>query len=235
MCLHINYILDFHEGTEICTDCGLVLNPLFIQPSEKTIPTQSVEVIPTQLIPTQIVSIEESLERLNVPTSFSKLCKTFLCKYTKLGLKKNAHLLSVVVYKVLVQEKIPRTMREIAYVFNTTTCKMWKLLTTIQEKEGAKKTENLKAVDILFKYCQMLNIAFDNYKKIANDVEKYSTIFPQLNPCSIIGGVIYNFQKSNKKKISLKKVSEIVNVSSMSIQRFLKRKKVHILRKSNVV
>jgi hypothetical protein len=74
--------------------------------------------------------------------------------------------------------------------------------------------------EILEKYTKKFNIDYKTYTVIKDKVDKFKNTGFQ--PLTIIGGIIYLHFLNIHKKVSMRKISEILGISSISIQRFLK-------------
>ena len=73
---------------------------------------------------------------------------------------------------------------------------------------------------LLEKYCTLLGFDFKTYSVIKELLPNLNTGH---NPLTVIASTIYKYCKENKLKYSMKYIASIVGISSVSIQRFLKR------------
>jgi transcription initiation factor TFIIIB Brf1 subunit/transcription initiation factor TFIIB len=88
---------------------------------------------------------------------------------------------------------------------------------SMQEKD---KVIILKPNEMLEKYCKYLNLDFKAYSVIK---EKISTSLQSgHNPLTIIGANIYVYCKEKKLNYSMKKIASTLNISCISIQRYIK-------------
>jgi response regulator of citrate/malate metabolism len=76
--------------------------------------------------------------------------------------------------------------------------------------------------DVLERYTKRFNIDFNDNTLIKEEVLKY--VNTGFQPLTIIGGVIYDHFLKIKLRKSMKKIAQILGISSISIQRFLKYK-----------
>lgn len=191
-CTHINYVSDSHEGTLVCTDCGLVLDQIFVfnetEHNQNTLQETNDDVF------------QEMLHRLNVTisenkTNENKSMQNIACSlYTKIN-KESAV-----------------SIKEISSVTGVSEKKI-----NLQTKGSVTLVD--KNI-LLEKYCCQLNLTFKQYtviKELLNQQHETGH-----NPITLISSCIYFYCRQNKLKISMKKVSEITGISCISIQRFLK-------------
>jgi transcription initiation factor TFIIIB Brf1 subunit/transcription initiation factor TFIIB len=90
----------------------------------------------------------------------------------------------------------------------------------MQEKD---KVIILKPNEMLEKYCKYLNLDFKAYSVIKENISNISSTGH--NPLTIIGSYIYLYCKENKLNYSMKKIASAVNISCISIQRYIKNLK----------
>jgi hypothetical protein len=74
--------------------------------------------------------------------------------------------------------------------------------------------------EVLERYTTKFNMNFQTFTVIKDELNKFKNTGFQ--PLTIIGGLIYLHFLNIKKKISMRKISEILGISSISIQRFLR-------------
>lgn len=91
-------------------------------------------------------------------------------------------------------------------------------------KQIGKETKNtinlLDISSLLEKYCKLLDLNYKTYSLIKETINKVN--ISGHNPLTIVASHIYKYLKDQKKKISMKKICEVVGISSISIQRYLK-------------
>lgn len=197
LCNHQNKIDDFKEGICVCTDCGLVLeDKLFSnynQQEKKEYSTEKNDVL-------------ELLHRANLPESYSDCILDSL----KNKRKKN---LPYVMYKTLNSNGCNISMKDISAITGLKNNSIY----SMQEKD---KVIILKPNEMLEKYCKYLNLDFKAYSVIK---EKISTSLQSgHNPLTIIGANIYVYCKEKKLNYSMKKIASTLNISCISIQRYIK-------------
>ena len=66
----------------------------------------------------------------------------------------------------------------------------------------------------------MLNLNYKDYTVIKENILKVPV--SGHNPLTVIGTFIYKYSKENRKKLSMKKISTVLQISPISIQRYLK-------------
>ena len=79
----------------------------------------------------------------------------------------------------------------------------------------------LKPELMLEKYCKILDLNFTAYSVIKEKM--LSVSMSGHSPLTIIGSNIYLYTKNNNLKIPMKKIAKTINISCISIQRYLKK------------
>lgn len=211
LCSHENKVDDEREGICVCTDCGLVLEEKLFLPgyNEKTCFETLQCVTSTQKELEKKEEIKELLHRINLPDVFSfQVSKKSLQKQNS---KKSVPFL---LYQSLNENGCPISMKEISAVSGMANNKIYKN----QEKN---EIIIIKPELMLEKYCNMLNLDFNAYSVIKKQISSHSKTGH--TPLTIIGANIYLYIKNNNLKTSMKLVAKTLNISCISIQRYLKQ------------
>lgn len=206
-CKHVQRIDDLKEGTEVCTDCGLVINDKIFVNQE----THFNHELDTSNVKNEIM---EMLERLNLPTIYleniEKTAETFI-KNEKVK-KDMTTVLASSVYKVINKDNTAAiTIKDVSAVSGICEKKIVRL---------DKSIHILESENILEKYCKLNNLDYKNYTVIKENLKKYKVLGH--NPLTLVGAVIYMHCKKNKIKTSMKNISQTLGISTISIQRFIK-------------
>ena len=197
-------VIDEHEGTEVCFNCGLVLsNCLYKEKSyEKNYSETS--------------CFLEFLFRLNAPLNLANECDHFFqsnfFKRDKIGLT---------LYIILLKNNIPRTLKEISSVVGSNTNELWKAISQYQESTG--KILNINPSDITERACKHLGLMFKDSEVIKKKVLHTYANFPSHHPSSIVGVNIYTYCKENKKRIQIKEIASVLGIAQISITRLFKK------------
>ena len=197
-CKHLNQIIDEHEGTYICTDCAFVISNFFC---EENFPIQDKNLIFEQ------TETSEILSRLNLPDSF----KNFISE-TNIddSHKSNTVLNATNIYLTTNINNSVVTLKEMSAI------------TGINSKQIAKnKTNILDKYLLLEKYCTLLDLNYKTYTVIKERLKNLK--LSGHNPLTVVASAIYIYSKENKLKLSMKKISDCFGISSISIQRYLKK------------
>lgn len=200
LCFHRNKITDEREGTIVCSDCGLVLtNQIFHD--EGPIIDHSYAIVSSQ--------IKDILDKLFLPECF---VSDILKKYLTLANKK--YLLEYVVYLTLHDLGFPISIKDISSVTGISDSKIY----DFQEND---KSICLEPKDLLEKYCILLELDYKTYSLIKKELPL--DIKTGHNPLTVIASTIYNYSKKNKLKLSMKKIASVVKISTVSIQRYIRK------------
>ena len=219
MCSHMNLVFDHHEGTEVCTDCGIVVSSLLFHNEARPPITIHYDVFNGRHN-----EFTDYVSSLNLPYSFISFCENELKSLNKLNVGdhsiKTKH--AYVLYNVLKTQHCPRTLKEIASVTGATTTKIWKLQSTVQSiVKSAQLFDDVSPADILERTCSYLNTPFDVMDRIKQELDN----LPDQNnhPATIVGAFIYKNTLKTKHQVSLKRIATTLGISVMSIQRYIKK------------
>jgi transcription initiation factor TFIIIB Brf1 subunit/transcription initiation factor TFIIB len=206
-CQHEIDIIDPHEGTIICTNCGLVKD-LYFQENNKS--------FETPITGDLLGQVENILEQLHLPQQFSNAIKNNLYplssskKFFKPKCKTyNIKKVASTIYQTVNKENSTILLKDILNLSKLTSSQI--------------KTQDVSIVNLEYvieKYTKRFNLSFNNNTVIKEEILKYNNTGFQ--PLTIIGGIIYrHLIKLNLRK-SMKEVAKILGISTISIQRFLK-------------
>lgn len=205
-CQHLTQIEDFHEGTIVCSLCGLVLSPLFID--QITQLSDSCHDSSTKNF--SLTEIRNLLDRVHISTCFATQIDAHLKKnFTTIS--KKAIVYSI--FKILNELDIPISMKELSHA-----CYMNKKM--LHQAQSENDFIHINFLDIVEKYAKLLNLNFKTITLIKETINKCP--MSGHNPNSILASTIYQVCKLTKQRISIKKVSEVTQVSCVSIQRYNK-------------
>lgn len=211
LCSHLNEVIDEKCGDVICTDCGLVI-------CDKVFTTTSVTHHDNSFLTGMNKNkneIDEMLEKLNLPTCFTQnILKNF---NNNLSTKNKKELLPYTIYNTLNAEGFPISIKEISAVSGFTDVKIYSMQNN--------KAIILEPALLLEKYCKLLGLDYNTYAVIKTGLPESSSTGH--NPLTIIASTIYCYLKQySQQKYSMKKIAQTVNTSCISIQRYIKTKKI---------
>lgn len=201
LCEHKNKIEDYREGCIVCTECGLVIDDkIFSDYSGK---------VKSEITSNEKNEILELLHKVNLPESYSN----DIVNNLKDKRKKN---LPYVMYKTLNDNGCTISVKDISSITGLTN-------TSILDMQEKDKVIIVKPNELLEKYCKYLNLDYKSYSVIK---EKISSSFQTgHNPLTIIGANIYIHCKEKKLNYSIKKIASALNISCISIQRYINKNK----------
>ena len=243
-------ILDQSSGTEVCTNCGLVLseNLLYdeihfnvkdVRNIDNLKQVNNMLVDGADNVPLFIRTVGDKINLCNesIENAINKF-KTLFEKYDgmKFGGKRrrrkictNLNIAVYAIYNTLKKEGNPRPLKEICYAAGVVSMhEVWKL-----EKYFAKSNENhftrssqtgvLTAKDLLYSHYSLLDLDFNDVNEIIRIIE----LLPSGNGCTpttTIASLVYIYlNKIKNNKFPMTKITELFQTSSMSIHRFMKR------------
>jgi transcription initiation factor TFIIIB Brf1 subunit/transcription initiation factor TFIIB len=197
-CEHYYPLIDEHEGTSVCGDCGLVIESQIYENSKILQNSSNIESIEHDSENVKKNEALEILHRLNLPTDIlNNLPPT----------KQNVNNLYDVINKISV-----------------ITAKEFCAASGINSKNLVKQNQNkVLSTDIallLDKYCKILNLSYQDYTVIKEMIDrKKNSGHP---PLTIIGYYIFTHCKKRKIKLSMKTICTTLSISAISIQRYRK-------------
>lgn len=207
LCSHINTIEDAHEGTIVCTDCGLVLSDqTFIQND-----------IQYNDFCSEKEEIKDMLERINIPRCYM----SDIIKNVNKVEKNKKKIIPYIIYKTLNENDCQISINDISNTSGLNTKNIYKM----QEENKSIILEPHKLAE---KYCTLLGLNHKMYSVIKGKLEK--TDGSGHNPLTVLGAHIHTYCKENKlsksKKFRIKQIANTLNISCVSIQRYLRENDV---------
>ena len=198
-CQHLNEVND--QGSIICTDCGLFLSNVFVH-SFKEIHKEPYN---------ENDYILEILSRLQMP-EFFKHDITYNLQKIDIKDRKKERAKAFVIYKTLNSLNCGISIKDISAVTGFTDNQIYNYQTS-------NDSIILDPINHLEKYCILLNLPKNSYAVIKETIKVQNSGH---NPITILATAIYNYCKSYKIKISMQKIANVLNISCVSIQRYLK-------------
>lgn len=203
-CKHLNQLEDQHEGTIVCTDCGLVISEQLF--------TSTFCPQPIFEPSSQRQEILEILERLNLSKKYVQNVEKSINEMSKKKKKANQNiLLAASVYDAVNRMDSSLSLRNVTAVSGVS----GKKITSLNKSIHILKSEN-----ILEKYCKLNNLEYKDYSVIKEKLSKYRVLGH--NPLTLVGSMIYMHCKEYKIKNSMKSIAQTLGISTISIQRYIK-------------
>jgi transcription initiation factor TFIIIB Brf1 subunit/transcription initiation factor TFIIB len=197
ICPHTYPMIDEHEGTTVCCDCGLVIEEQYYMQNynDNDTPVKHIDDI---YLKTDRNDALELLNRLNLPSDILNQLPSDKQKIENL-------------YDIINKTSVVTTKEFCA-------------ASGIDNKKLVKCNQNkimhTNITLLLDKYCKLLNLSFRDYTLIKESmVNKPHSGHP---PLTIIGYYIFVYCKQNKIKLSMKAICSALAISTISIQRYRK-------------
>ena len=200
-CNHLNEIIDQIGGVIVCTDCGLVLSNFYLTPNNYK---------EKQLNPMRDYVLE-ILSRLQMPDYFQHDILTNL-EQLPIKFQKKENAAAFVIYKTLNDLKCGVSIKEISAVTGFTDCQIY-------DFQSHNETVIIEPTIQLEKYCIMLGLPKNSHSVIKENIKILQTGH---NPSTVLATAIYKYCKQIKFPISMEKIAEKLNISTISIHRYLK-------------
>jgi transcription initiation factor TFIIIB Brf1 subunit/transcription initiation factor TFIIB len=196
-CEHKYPVIDEHEGTTVCCDCGVVLENEFYVSSY----TRHEEV--------DIVLADENK---------TKVQKDALEILDRLNLSKD------LINQIPPSQQKIENLYDVINKSSVITTKEFCAASGILNKKLVKMNQN-KVIDtnislMLEKYCKLLDLSYRDYTLIKEKLEGRPTSGHP--PLTIIGYYIFQYCKNNKIKKPMKQICSVLAISVISIQRYRK-------------
>lgn len=235
VCSHKNKVEDYGSGTEVCTDCGLVVqDQLFKCYNQNSLQLRSIKDCSRGEACYSNYSLQKGIDLIyDVCSQFNitpQLCKTacaLFVKSAKNNLKpSNINYIAAESFlKSSIRNQVPRTNDEICFMFKIDSKNFFKRSKKINQNVKVQ-IDGLKPSNIFprlhFPFCVDFNLQSAICMK-ADDV------FVKVNSCpkTVLAYVIYNTfskskQKSSQMRLTMKQAATICNVSPTSIKRLKK-------------
>ena len=243
-CEHKNQLDDDREGHVVCTDCGLVLEPIYQNlivnydrnnvyhniNKEKEIVTTSLEVPKThpnfKIESNELEILCNKLQLYSVTKTqiFERweLIKKWFCDKKMKERKKLSYrkgLIVMPIYHTLIDLDIPRPMSHLCQDAGIEPKYVWywiKLYHKTRTEED--KVSILKPSSMSEYFLKPLNLTFQEIKEIKKIVDKNDIL--TYAPKTILASSAYCFLRNkNRQSPSVKKIANLLGVSVMSVYR----------------
>lgn len=198
-CEHLNTIIDLGESSNVCCDCGCVLEKHFeacLAPPVSVPDDEWAELA------------KDILDRHHISTNYSSF---IMADFKLKGGKKTIEKLLFSIYKVLNSLDVNISLHDLSMSVGIGLSKIY-----LEQKPCEYVALNMSS--LAEKHCIALGIDFQTTALIKEQLNR--PIESGHTPATIVAGTIYKVCKSRKLNISIKKISQATSVSSISIQRF---------------
>jgi len=198
-CEHLREIIDLGESSHVCCDCGLVLDKHFEMcqaPLSSSKYDEWAELA------------KDILDRYHISTNYySFIMKDFNSKSGRKSIEK----LLFSTYKVLNGLGVNVSLHDLSMSTGVNLSKLY---------SEQKPNENVCITldPIAERYCSALGIDFETMTVIKDVLSEQHE--SGHTPSTIVAGTIFKVCKKRNIKVSIKKISEVANISVISIQRF---------------
>lgn len=199
---HLTQVEDHREGALVCSNCGLVVSSLFLNQ------ISNLSQLETDTYDFILKEIQDVLDRIHIPVCYAPHIRYYFIKNYK---QKTPQAISFSIFKVLNDQGISISMKEISQATQIPK-------KTLSKAQNLNQFVSINYSEVMEKYVKALNLTFETITVIKEKINNA----PQTghNPNSIIASIIYQICKQRKIKTSIKKISEVTHVSSISIQRY---------------
>jgi len=197
-------ILDHKAGVYVCTKCGQVKDQFFTP--EKN------EGRAMPLSNKMIETIKDMLDRIHVPTCYAEEIAQYHQRNYNLTKLKT---LILSIYFILNKHSFNIPLSHLLQTNGLTG-------TRIFHMQKPNKSVLIDAAELLDRFYMAIGLT---YKDMSLIKEQIKSLPPSGHtPLTILAGNIYLYCKANNKKISIRQISNITQVSYISIQRYIKKK-----------
>ncbi len=215
-CDHPQVIEDYHEGTTVCTHCGLVLDVIRL-PSYRSEKNYDFE----KKLNTQGF-LENVCEKAGIPHSILEYTAWYATnienqlKHEKIV--KNG-IISFALYETLLRFQIPRSPQEISFFTGIPTSTLWFI-----EKKLSSSVIKSSPQDYVERFTSLLGLDYTHNSTIKTIVSNLYGM-GDVRPACLIAVVIHLFCKEKKIKKTVKEICESCGVSSASMYKIMKKMK----------
>lgn len=198
-CDHSYPVIDEHEGTTVCCDCGKVLDEhLYVHPI-----------------------LENNQEIKNTVTDEKSNSST---KNEAMEILNRLNLSSDILNQLSEEKQNVNNLYNIINKNSVVTTKEFCAASGMNNKKLVKLNQN-KVIDtninlLLEKYCTLLELSYRDYTLIKAELEKRQASGHP--PLTIIGFYIFQYCKKHSIKKFMKNICSVLGISVISIQRYQK-------------
>ena len=258
-CTHERTVDDEREGNVVCTDCGLVLAPIYLNQIVKINKTDNMyyESNNKQQIFTTLLEVPELNTNLKEETNeLDTLCnKLQLYSVTKTHVLEKWELIKkwffdqklkdrkrkpsfkkglivMAIYETLIELDIPRPMSHLCQDAGVEPKYVWYWIRLYHKNKNAVHKELiLKPTSMSEYFLKPLNLSYNEIKEINTLVEKNDIL--TYAPKTLLASCAYMFLRNNNKQSpSVKKIANLLGISVMSVYRCITALKNNAQRKS---
>jgi transcription initiation factor TFIIIB Brf1 subunit/transcription initiation factor TFIIB len=217
-CDHSNSIDDEREGTNVCIDCGLVLDQLYF-PSRSAVLNEHDYSAPDKIF----LFLKDVCGNAFIADNiiyyaynyFNHLKKDMSIIDKKF---KDTVIASYALYETLCRHGNAFTAKEIAYYTGTPCNYLWKVENCLHMSEMLHNPQ-----DFVERYCAILKIDFYT-TKIIKGIAGNMYALGDIRPSCVVSAVIYLYcVKEIKMKLTMKDICEVCDVSTGNIYKICNR------------
>ena len=221
MCFHKKTIDDDREGTEVCLDCGLVLQEILLPgtplKTTRTFSTREGEPELTRHLCDVIAHAEIPMCVVSPTLDYYKQLRGELASHRPKFTDKV--LLAYALYETLNRENISRTVQEIAFFTDCSEKKLW----NVESALNLEKTLS-SPLDYVERYATQVNLTFSDVKKIKEKIGSLACFYSAKPQC-VVALALYMHCLENKLKCSLKNICQVCSVSPTNVHHMMRKMK----------
>ena len=218
-CEHQHTVEDISCGDLVCTDCGLVLDKIYLPTTKDKAPPRKERIIPDSCIDLLVEDMCNKchIENENIKSLASKKWQNMKRIYKKNVCQESSILISI--YTALIESQVPRPLNHLCAQTNITSKKVWNYL---------KANDTFYKPSLMCEYfLHVMNLPFKHLEEIRKMVEKLETryVFSQK---TLIASCAYIYLRnqaniSKKMKISISRLAKQLGISSMAMYRCVQK------------
>lgn len=217
-CTHEKTIDDDRDGYCVCIQCGLVLEPIYLE----TNPYRGVFVNPSLWEEDASIFLRDVCSHAEIPngirelalTYFQRIKKRLAARRPKFGWKELA---AYSLYETLSREDASRTKKEIGFFTGCQIAKLWDVESALNLEDTLEN-----ACDYLDRFCCLLDLTSTEAAKIRHELISWHFLDGVTAQCAA-AVAIHWFCVENKKNISLKRICDACDVSPANISSIARR------------
>lgn len=215
VCNHLQTVENEREGESVCVDCGLVLEPLYIE--ETFGKTEIQNYFDTTVLFITDVCKNACISDGVIPQAFSSYKKLRQELHSKF---RDKDIAAYAIYETLNRLEIPRTAEEIQHFSGVKLKDIWLI-----EANVTVKTVLSEASSYVNRCCNLLSIEYHDQlfiRKAVNALQNCSQVGSLKTTCCV-AVVIYLATKRCCIVLTLKQICEACGISTTSIHRILRK------------
>jgi transcription initiation factor TFIIIB Brf1 subunit/transcription initiation factor TFIIB len=225
-CTHDVVTTDYHEGTEVCLQCGTVVNDSLLLWNDGTEhQNTAVQTTPTSGDASNEPYLETVLDfcenaciprrcATDVLRLYHRAAESSSSPYPSF---KNKQVLAICLYETAKRQNIPRSLREVAAFTGFQTCQLAQL-----QKKYFPQSAPLLPHDLLTRFGSQLGLKRNQIIALERRIS-LAKVTNACNPGTVASAYIVQFVEEQGLRLSTPDICKVSGVSAVAVRRYIRR------------